>query len=73
MGKEIEKRFFQFDKENVLQKLKTMNAQNKGTHIFKVWKFNTTSKMSPDIHTLRVRDEGHKKTFTIRTSKNSDW
>ncbi len=72
MGKEIEKRFFQFNKEDVLQKLKSMNAKNNGTHIFKVWKFNTHSKMSPDIHTLRVRDEGHKKTFTIKKRGGKD-
>jgi predicted adenylyl cyclase CyaB len=66
MGKEIEQRFFNFNKEEVLKKMKSMGAQYKGTQIFKVWKFNTSKNMNPDIHTLRVRDEGHRKTFTIK-------
>lgn len=67
MGKEIEKRFFKFDKNHIVNTiLNTLHGEFKGTHVFKVWKFNTSNKMSPDIHTLRVRDEGHKKTFTIK-------
>ncbi len=67
MGKEIEKRYFKFDRNKVIDIIKNkLKGEYKGTHIFKVWKFNTSNKMSPDIHTLRVRDEGHKKTFTIK-------
>ena len=66
MGKEIEKRFFNFNKDEVVEKLKKMNAKNKGTHIFKVWKYHNSKNMSQDIHTVRVRDEGFRKTFTIK-------
>ncbi len=72
MGKEIEKRFFKFDKREVVNKLNQMNAKHKGEHVFKVWKFNIPDSMHSDIHTLRVRDEGHKKTFTIKKRGKGD-
>lgn len=72
MGKEIEKRFFKFDKREVVEKLKALNAKHKGEHVFKVWKFDIPSHMASDIHTLRVRDEGHKRTFTIKKRGKHD-
>ena len=73
MGKEIEKRFFNYNKKEVINKImKEMNGKYKGEHIFKVWKFNIPKNMSSDIHTLRVRDEGFKKTFTIKKRGKND-
>ena len=66
MGKEIEKRFFNFNKKEVVEKLNKMGAKYQGSHIFKVWKYQNNKNMNPDIHTVRVRDEGFRKTFTIK-------
>jgi adenylate cyclase class IV len=67
MGKEIEKRFFKFNEKKLKDVLlNELNAKYKGTYIFKVWKMKVPSNMDQSIHTLRVRDEGRKRTFTIK-------
>ncbi len=67
MSKEIEKRFFKFNEKKLKDVLlNDLNAKYKGTYIFKVWKMKVPKHMDQDIHTLRVRDEGRKRTFTIK-------
>ncbi len=67
MGKEIEKRFFKYNKKEIVDKiLNELNGKYKGMRLFKVWKFKIPKSMNSDIHTLRVRDEENKKTFTIK-------
>jgi adenylate cyclase class 2 len=66
MSKEIEKRFFNFDRLEIEQKLKELDAVKKGIYLFKIVQF----KANPPIKTLRVRDEGFRITFTIKEKTN---
>jgi len=66
MSKEIEKRFFNFDRLEIEQKLKELDAVKKGIYLFKVVQY----KANPPIKTLRVRDEGFRITFTIKEKTN---
>lgn len=62
MSKEIEKRFFKFDRLHIEKILRDVGAVKKGTYLFKVVQFNA----HPPIKTLRVRDEGFRVTFTMK-------
>lgn len=66
MSKEIEKRFFNFDRLEIEQKLKELGAVKKGIYLFKIVQY----KANPPIKTLRVRDEGFRITFTIKEKTN---
>jgi len=66
MSKEIEKRFFNFDRLNIEKILKDLGAIKKGIFLFKVVQF----KSDLPIKTLRVRDEGFRVTFTIKEKTN---
>jgi adenylate cyclase class 2 len=66
MSKEIEKRFFNFDRLNIEKKLKELGAVKKGMYLFKVVQFKGTF----PIITLRLRDEGYRITFTIKEKTN---
>jgi len=66
MSKEIEKRFFNFDRLEIEKILKELGAVKKGIYLFKIVQF----KANPPIKTLRVRDEGFRITFTIKEKTN---
>jgi adenylate cyclase class 2 len=66
MSKEIEKRFFNFDRLNIEKILKELGAVKKGIYLFKIVQFKANS----PIKTLRVRDEGFRITFTIKEKTN---
>jgi adenylate cyclase class 2 len=68
MSKEIEKRFFNFDRLNIEKILKELGAVKKGLYLFKVVQFKGTF----PIITLRLRDEGYRITFTIK-EKTDDY
>jgi adenylate cyclase class 2 len=68
MSKEIEKRFFNFDRLNIEKILKELGAVKKGMYLFKVVQFKGTF----PIITLRLRDEGYRITFTIK-EKTDDY
>ena len=66
MSKEIEKRFFNFDRLEIEKILKELGAVKKGIFLFKIVQF----KANPPIKTFRVRDEGFRVTFTIKEKTN---
>jgi predicted adenylyl cyclase CyaB len=66
MSKEIEKRFFNFDRLEIEKILKELGAVKKGIFLFKVVQFKGTF----PIITLRLRDEGYRITFTIKEKTN---
>jgi adenylate cyclase class 2 len=66
MSKEIEKRFFNFDRLEIERILKNLGAVKKGIFLFKIIQY----KSNPPIKTLRLRDEGHRITFTIKEKTN---
>jgi len=68
MSKEIEKRFFNFDRLDIEKILKELGAVKKGIFLFKVVQFKGTF----PIITLRLRDEGYRITFTIK-EKTDDY
>ena len=67
MSKEIELKFFSFDRKILNEKIKELGGVKKGMYHFKVVNFY------PPIpyNTLRVRDEGHRITFTIKEKQKS--
>jgi hypothetical protein len=70
MPKEFEHEFFNFDKKNIISKLKEMNGKCKGIFLFRVQvlvhPLNT-------IHTyVRVRDEGFRTTMTYKFQGSND-
>jgi predicted adenylyl cyclase CyaB len=62
MSKEIELRFFSFDRKILNEKIKELGGVKKGMYHFKVVNFFPPA----PYNTLRVRDEGHRITFTIK-------
>jgi predicted adenylyl cyclase CyaB len=62
---EIEKNFFCYDKIKIIKKIKKMGGKYGGSYLFKVSGFDTNN--FKNIKRLRVRDEGNKKTLTIKT------
>lgn len=70
MPKEFEHEFFNFDKKNIISKLKEMNGKCKGTFLFRVQVL---------VHPLniigtyvRVRDEGFRTTMTYKFQGPND-
>ena len=68
MSKEIELRFFSFDRKILNEKIKELGGVKKGMYHFKVVNF------FPPVpyNTLRVRDEGHRITFTIKEKQTEE-
>jgi len=62
--KEIEKNFFNYDKKKIIQKIKKLGGKHTGTHLFKVFGFNTQH--IKNIKRLRIRHEDIKKTLTVK-------
>jgi adenylate cyclase class 2 len=68
MGKEIERRFLNFDRLEINSKLKELHAIKQGIYHFKIIQFKSPA----NLKTLRIRDEGFRKTFTIK-EKTDDY
>jgi len=66
MSKEIERRFFNFDRLEIERKLKEFNAVKKGIFFFKIIQYDRTA----PIKRIRLRDEGYRVTFTIKEQTN---
>jgi len=64
---EIEKNFFVYNKSKIIKTIKKMKGKYIGTYLFKVYSFNTKNK---NVKRLRIRDEGTKKTLTVKMSGN---
>ena len=67
MSKEIELKFFSFDRKILNEKIKDLGGIKKGMYHFKVVNFYPPA----PYNTLRVRDEGHRITFTIKEKQKS--
>ena len=66
MSKEIERRFFNFDRLEIERKLKEFNAVKKGIFFFKIIQYERNA----PIKRIRLRDEGFRVTFTIKEQTN---
>lgn len=62
MPLEYEYSFYDFDKKDILSKIKSLNFTHKGTFLFKVQTFYHPLNL-PNTY-IRVRDEGHRITMT---------
>ncbi len=62
MPLEYEYSFYDFDKKDILTKIKSLNFKHKGTFLFKVQTFYHPLNL-PNTY-IRVRDEGHRITMT---------
>jgi predicted adenylyl cyclase CyaB len=62
MSKEIEKRFYTYDRREVENKIKSLGGIRKGMYLFQILAFN----QPPGYSLLRLRDEGHRITFTLK-------
>jgi adenylate cyclase class IV len=65
MPKEYEYRFNSYDKKQIISKLKELGAKYFGTYKFKVMVF--TDSINSEKY-VRVRDEGHRITMTIKNN-----
>ena len=66
MSKEIERRFFNFDRLEIERRLKEFNAVKKGIFFFKIIQYERNA----PIKRIRLRDEGFRVTFTIKEQTN---
>jgi predicted adenylyl cyclase CyaB len=67
MSYEIEKNFYIFDEKNIKEELKNLNTKYK-IHLLKTYKTKVNGLM------VRLRDEGFRKTFTIKhKDKNNNY
>jgi len=67
MSKEIERRFYTFDRKILEQKIKDLGGVKKGMYLFQILAFNPPE----GFNLLRLRDEGHRITVTLK-QKGSD-
>ena len=65
MPQEYEYAFYNYDKEEIISKIKALGAVKKGVYLFKVQVFIHPTK-KPGSY-IRVRDEGYKITMTYKT------
>lgn len=63
-GIEFEKRYYGFDYNETKQKILAGGFKNTGNYLFTVTKFDSRETNK----TIRIRDEGHRITFTIKLS-----
>ena len=64
MPKEYEHAFFNFNKVDIISKIKSLKGKHKGTYLFKVQIFNHPLD-TPGTY-IRVRDEGFRTTMTYK-------
>jgi hypothetical protein len=62
MPKEFEHAFYDFDKKEIISKMKEMKGKHKGTFLFRV-QILIHPHDAPGTY-IRVRDEGHRITMT---------
>ena len=68
MPKEYEHRFYDFDKKQIIAKIKSLNGTYKGTYLFKIQKFDHP--LNAPNTSIRVRDEGYRITMTYKYTKD---
>lgn len=62
MSKEIERRFYTYDRKEIESKIKELGGKRVGMYLFQILAFNPPQGYS----LLRLRDEGHRITFTLK-------
>lgn len=67
MPLEIERRFFNFDHETIDKTIKNLKGVHKGTFLFRIVSFEPVN----GLRILRIRDEGFRKTLTIKQKVNN--
>ena len=76
MPLEYEYSFYDFNKKDILTKIKTMGFKCKGIFLFKVQTFNHPlflMNKDKDKHYIRVRDEGHRITMTHKFTSDGNF
>jgi predicted adenylyl cyclase CyaB len=67
---EIERRYFEFDKDEVVQALLFLGGTHSGTFLFRQVAFLPRDRK---VSLIRVRDEGHRITMTVKTKTNGPY
>ncbi len=62
MPKEIERRFVNMEYETIKKRIKSLKGVYRGTYLFRIVSFQPVN----SLKILRIRDEGFRKTFTIK-------
>ena len=70
MPKEFEHAFFDFDKKDIISKIKKLNGKKKGTYLFKVQIL--IHPITTEGTYVRVRDEGFRTTMTYKYQAATD-
>jgi len=70
MPKEFEHAFFDFDKKDIISKIKKLNGKKKGTYLFKVQIL--FHPITTEGTYVRVRDEGFRTTMTYKYQAATD-
>ena len=71
MPLEYEYSFYDFDKKNIVSKIKSMNFKHKGTYLFRVQIF--IHPLNKEKTYIRVRDEGHRITLTHKLLSDTNF
>jgi adenylate cyclase, class 2 len=69
-GLEIEKAYFNFDEESVRKKLEEGGAVHVGPQLFRLHSYVPPN---PEIRMVRVRDEGHRITMTVKRKTDTPY
>lgn len=71
---EYELQYLNFNEQDIKARLGQLNAKNNGAYMFKAYNFKTNgiSAEKNKLTTIRVRDEGHRQTMTVKTKKPED-
>ncbi len=71
MTLEYEYSFYNYNKEEILEKVRLLGFINKGTYVFRVQTFYHPTKYNNNY--IRVRDEGHRITMTHKLFSNTSF
>ena len=71
MPLEYEYSYYNFNKEDIISKIKSLNYKFKGTYLFRVQTFIHPLKKNKTY--IRVRDEGHRITMTHKLLSDNDF
>ncbi len=67
---EYEKLLYGYNKQDIIEQLESNGFAYKGTYLFKILNFKTDN---TEFKTIRLRDEGHRITFTTKKIHSSEY
>jgi predicted adenylyl cyclase CyaB len=73
MPLEYEYSFYNFNKKDIITKIKKLGFKCKGSFLFKVQVFYHPIEKDKNKHYIRVRDEGHRITFTHKFTSEGNF